>query len=313
MNNEIAKNENNLSLIISDAAKQASMSIDQRVELLLTSNLKGFSLSIAKANVVNEISKVISSEVMKPIMCLQNKKYGFKTDSKNGYGEEVVKDCLIEAVFRGLEPTGNQFNIIGGNCYTTQEGCTHLLTKLGYFCDVSYQLSKKNENGVTTIETTIEWTKNGLSDSKTIVFPVKVFDGVTTEEAIRGKAERKIKAWLYEYLTGVQIISGDVDKTVDGIAEEIKPNFTKQKQDLRPKPKQEDYVEELKDIEEVKGITNVQKANEAQQKRFDKYIDGSISKEMLIERTTQVLNNFKLSLESFDLTIYNKKMNEYAK
>ncbi|MFK5282891.1 hypothetical protein ACI3PL_25325, partial [Lacticaseibacillus paracasei] len=72
-------------------------------------------------------------------MALQGNRLGFKTDKdkSGGYPESVVKNCLIEAVLLGIQPTGNQFNIIAGNMYPTKEGCGYLLNN---FKGLSYNL-----------------------------------------------------------------------------------------------------------------------------------------------------------------------------
>jgi hypothetical protein len=57
-------------------------------------------------------------------MALQGSNLGFKTDKDKtgGYSEAEVKTCLIDAVLLGLQPTGNEFNIIASQMYPTGVG-----------------------------------------------------------------------------------------------------------------------------------------------------------------------------------------------
>ena len=108
--------------LIKQNEQEISTNIENAVMELTTAGYTGFALGLAKSKVVSMIASALNNEVMKPIMEMQNKAYGFKTDCKgnDSYKVEVVRDCLIEATLKGVEPTGNQFNIIGGNCYITK-------------------------------------------------------------------------------------------------------------------------------------------------------------------------------------------------
>lgn len=272
--------------LIKSNEQEISTQIEKAVAELQTAGYTGFALSLAKAKVVEMISSALTGEVMKPIMAMQNKGYGFKTDCKTGdnYKVEVVRDCMIEATLKGVEVTGNQFNIIGGNCYITKNGCTHILHKRGIQHEVSFLLSKE-ENGVTVIPTTISWIKDGKPFSKTIEFPVKVYKGVTTEEAIRGKAERKIKSWLVEHLTGIIVGDGDVDRTVDGgYAEEVKEN------EIKTEPAAEEGKDEISAEDKKK------------QSDGDIYLSRAKNKKDLETRKDALLKQW----DKYQLTKYNE-------
>jgi hypothetical protein len=58
----------------------------------------------------------------------------FKTDrdevtpeGKAPYPPDVIRDCVIQALLEGVELQGNQFSILGGSCYLTQNGYIHKL------------------------------------------------------------------------------------------------------------------------------------------------------------------------------------------
>ena len=293
-----------LAVIISDTDLQKANEVDNAVNTLLTSGLKGLALTIAKTKVVGMIGDYLSTDVMKPVMALEGKKYGFLTDQKgeDKYKPEIVKDCFIEAIVQGVEPTGNQFNIIGGKCYITKEGCTHKLKKNGVYTNVSFGLSYKKEgSNITVMPTTIDWVlKDGVTKgTKTIEFPIRVFDK-TTEQAMRGMAERDIKAWLIDELTGVQISVGNVE-----------PNATEQE------THEGGYAEEIKD-DASSTVTDgekptlvkeepIQSVSEKDQARFDKYIATSKDLEDFKKKEKELLSGLKVkNVKSFKLNIYNE-------
>lgn len=171
-----------------------------------------FALAINKSSALQQISELLTEEYMAPIMFLQNKAIGFKTDNPTGYRMEVVRDCLMEATFYGFEPTGNQFNIISGRAYGTKEGFTALLRKMG----VSTRIYKKigeNSGGYCKVTCEMQWGYGKLDQKATEDFSVKVNSGMG-HDAILGKAERKAKCWIYNDITGNNITDADVTEDI---------------------------------------------------------------------------------------------------
>jgi len=202
----------------------------------------GFEKAFLVSNAIAELKNLLTSEYMNPIMNLQGNKLGFKTDkdSTGGYKEDVVKNCLIEAVLFGLQPTGNQFNIIAGNMYATKEGMGHLLSKIsGLVYDIVPELPRIKE-GSGAVVMNIEWTLNGHTRSKKIDIPVKVNNFMGTD-AVLGKATRKARKWLYDTITGTEIPEGDISDTfpIEG------KSVTDKKAELREKKAGEQGAIEL--------------------------------------------------------------------
>ena len=167
----------------------------------------GFEKAYLVSNAIAELKQLLTPEYMKPIMELQGNKLGFKSDKV--YGEDIVKNCLIEAVLFGLQPTGNQFNIIAGNMYATKEGCGYLLSKIpGLTYDIVPDLPRTKDSSA-AIVMTIEWTLSGATKIKKIDIPIKVNNFMGTD-AIIGKATRKARKWLYDTVTGTEIPEGDI-------------------------------------------------------------------------------------------------------
>ncbi|MEZ2446097.1 hypothetical protein AB6805_30490 [Chitinophaga sp. RCC_12] len=181
------------------------------LQVLTSEELLGFEKAYMIASAVQELKTLLTPEYMKPIMALQGNKLGFKTDKDKdgGYPEEVVKNCLIEAVLLGVQPFGNQFNIIAGNSYITKEGFGYLLSNLnGLSYKIIPQLPRVGEKSAAVVMK-IQWTYGGQSNEQDIDFPIKVNSFMGTDGVI-GKATRKARAWLFYTVTGSEISDGDV-------------------------------------------------------------------------------------------------------
>lgn len=173
-------------------------------------NIQGFERAYLIAEATAKLKTLLSPEYMKPIMELQGSRLGFKSDKV--YPENIVKDCLIEAVLTGLQPHGNQFNIIAGNMYPTKEGLGYLLSN---YRGLSYQIIPElprinSTNTSAAIVMKINWSiNNGQKNERSIEIPIKMNNYMGTD-AVIGKATRKARAWLYSTITGSEISEGDV-------------------------------------------------------------------------------------------------------
>jgi hypothetical protein len=181
--------------------------------------LVGFERAYQMAQAVEQLRELLTPEYMAPIMKLQGTRLGFKTDrDKNrdgskglGYPEAVVKECLIEAVLLGVQPVGNQFNIIAGGCYITKEGFGYLLLNTPDLTwSITPQLPRISSNNTSAaIVMRIEYTHKGKKAIKEIDIPVKINEYSGTDLVI-GKAHRKARAWLHTTITGSEAPEGDV-------------------------------------------------------------------------------------------------------
>lgn len=139
-----------------------------------------------------------------------------------------MRDAIIDAVTIGLLPTGNQFNIIAERMYPTKEGYTALLRRLGvkYFIEVSYD--KSTTEGFAEIPCKITYSYGGEKNSFSITATVKK-DSYSSPDQLRGKAERRAKKALYEYITGCDFGDADEDSStpIDVVAEEVSAEANK--------------------------------------------------------------------------------------
>ena len=197
------------------------------------------------AAVVNTLRSLLSQEIVERFfMPLMGTRVGFLTDRdkpKKGrdgslilqdpYPWTVVRDCIIDAATLGLAPIKNQFNIISGSMYPTKEGFTKLLKTIGckYFI---YTSEDKNPPQAQTalIECRVSYEFKGVTKEFTYKATPKK-DGLSSLDQLKGKAERKAKKALYEYLTGTDL--GDADE--DSGTPEYQPQPEDRMQALRDK------------------------------------------------------------------------------
>ena len=213
----------------------------------------GFEKAYLVSNAITEIKTLLTPEYMKPIMELQGNKLGFKSDKV--YSEDIVKNCLIEAVLYGLQPTGNQFNIIAGNMYATKEGCGYLLSKIqGLNYDIIPELPRIKDNSGAVVMN-VEWTLNGVTKTKKIDIPIKVNNYMGTD-AVIGKATRKARKWLFDTITGSEIPEGDIsdlDKGPNTSIDIDKINYDKERERILNHIKTA-TTEELNSLEESSAL-----------------------------------------------------------
>lgn len=208
MSNVTTKKEKNELELISEKLNQTVLSV------IGAENIMGFERAYQISTAISFLQENLTEEYMKPIMCMQGSRLGFKTDkdAAGGYPMKVVKDCIIDATLTGLEPTGNQFNIISSNMYVTKEGYGHLLSKvngLTYF--IKHSVPKVDSSKTSAVvESLVKWTHNGKKQEEALEFSIKG-NSFASADAYIGKAERKCRAWLFNQLSDMEIADGDVE------------------------------------------------------------------------------------------------------
>jgi hypothetical protein len=190
--------------------------LNQSVAAVMEANtLQKFERAIVYADALGQLRNALDDKAMKPFMNLMGSKLGFVTDKddKGGYPVKVVRDCLIEAVLRGVEPCGNHFNIIAGNSYITKEGFKYLLDNVkGLTWMITNELPRINQDkGSAAIIMVVKWKMgNGEWEEQKLDVAVRVNKYMGTD-AVIGKGERKSRAWLYNNFTDEEIGDGDAE------------------------------------------------------------------------------------------------------
>ncbi len=315
----VTNNENTATSLVISNQRELAKKIDNVISevMQLPEQTNGFEKAFVHSSAISKISELLTPEYFKPILELQNKKLGFLTDSKEGYKPETVKDCVIEAVLTGVQVVGNQFNILVGKCYITKEGFTYLLRKIE---DLTYDIVQhppKATEGGSIVTTTLKYKYKGKDFSRDISFPIKVNSGMGSD-GILGKAERKVKKWLYNEITGKEVGDGD---TIDIDHEDLSKKNTNKtqaqtqqgKSEEKQKPQAQNQPQEKESnkpefVEETNsGIDEaIIMVDEKKQGKFDNHIKKSKSKDELGKKSGEVIRSYGLKLENFDLTVYNE-------
>jgi hypothetical protein len=175
--------------------------------LAATNQLGEFEKAFRLAEGIEKLECLITDQMMRPIMRLQNTGIGFKTDQPvRGYPMEVVKRCCIEARLRGLNVVGNEFNIIKDNLYVTKEGLAHLLREWEGLTDLRTHLEvPRISDGEAIVRCSAKWKIDGQDQSigvdEPLDLPIKVNAGMGSD-AILGKATRKLYYRIYTQVSG---------------------------------------------------------------------------------------------------------------
>lgn len=216
MSNEILKLKENKNLKeIGQISNEYQLTLPK-----LESDIEKMAL-MAKA--FNEVKTRLDESMVKSFMSLQNSKLGFKTDKENGYELNTVRECLIECLISGVKPIGNEFNIIGGNFYVTKEGFTGIMARDSSFqdLDIKQELPQyDHDNKRASVKYTATWKHNGKDYSTDGIVSIKLQYTksnycVTTDDAIFGKAERKIKSRVWNISSGSNFYEGDAEEITE--------------------------------------------------------------------------------------------------
>lgn len=186
-------------------------------------------------HIVKNLKEVLTDEIMKEVfMPLMGSRIGFLTDrdkpGKDGkkrspYTIDEVRDCIIDAASYGILPTFNQMNIIAGKMYPTKEGYTALLKKIGakYMITFGRDLTKPNDNhSEISYKANFEFKGEKGALGATAIVPKTAYSSYDQQ---KGKAERRAKKALFEYLSGLDLGESNIE---EGTAEVVSSKIDKQ-------------------------------------------------------------------------------------
>lgn len=173
--------------------------------------------------VVKNLREILTDEIMKDVfMPLMNTKIGFQTDrngkpNKQGvvkalYSIDIVRDAIIDAAAFGILPTFNQMNIISEKMYPTKEGFTALLKRLGVVYVLNFGEDATAANAkFAQISVKINYQLEGVDKKPFVMMAVVPKTAYSSYDQLKGKAERRAKKMLYEYVTGLDLGESDGD------------------------------------------------------------------------------------------------------
>jgi hypothetical protein len=157
-----------------------------------------------------------SGTVLESVKGLADTPLGFLTDRAHAdkpYPDNVVRDCVIEAMLRGAQPIGNEFNIIAGRCYLTKaffERQLRVFPGLTELRVIEGVPQTAQQAGGALVPIRASWKLHGKPDELNCVddpqagdsrIAVRVNAGMGVD-AILGKAKRKLLARIFARVTG---------------------------------------------------------------------------------------------------------------
>lgn len=201
---------------MSNKTTEALAVLDEAAEnaFIATTDTGAFSKMRGIAQHVQAMRAALTPEVLADIRAMQNTPLGFLTDRKDGYNDDTLRECAIEAAARGVQIAGNHFNILAGRCYITKDGFSYLMKKLvqkGIVRDLRIIPGLPEISGASAkVRMRGEWKgKDGKDQNLELELPIKV-NAHMGDDAILGKAERKLRKRIYEQITGNEVADGDV-------------------------------------------------------------------------------------------------------
>lgn len=184
--------------------------------------------AVELARGVHALRREMSQEfVSKVFMPLQGSPLGFVTDRDNAkegpreYPWEVVRDCMIEGMIKGLRPVNNEINIIAGRAYAAKNGVTRLVAEMQGLTDLRVKFAAPNvKDGEARVQAVASWKWDGKPMKLERIYEKQadgsLFDGRISvrvnramgTDAILGKAKRKLFYEIHEIVTGTKFTGG---------------------------------------------------------------------------------------------------------
>lgn len=216
--------EKTLESMLSDQSVELLKSINDQIELVKTkknnTEINQMVVATAQANVVKQLKAILTDPFVMGIkQTLENSSLGFKTDKTDGYPVNVIRTCLIESALNGFYWHGNEFNIIAGNTYFTKDGLRNKMRRDNIYSDLKISFGvpdhdMQKKRALIVVSASWRVGEKQYNIEETISVKIQVKDGVnfTTDDAVIGKANRKIRARIIEMVTGDAIPEGDDDE-----------------------------------------------------------------------------------------------------
>lgn len=198
-------------------ALAALETVAQEYGLMATKGHSEMERTYILAEGMAKMKAMLTPEIMKPIMALQGSSLGFRTDkdSAGGYPLDVVREVAAEAFLRGFRGVGNEFNIIANRFYAAKDGCRRQVLEYPGLSEFEYEMSfPRDEGGKAYVEFVARWKLDGRPDElvragKTAL-SIRRNTGMI-DDAVLGKAERKMFAAILSRLNNFIMPEGEVD------------------------------------------------------------------------------------------------------
>lgn len=180
------------------------------------------STTLRLARGMQQLRTLLTDDLVREVLLpLRGSKLGFLTDRDSGqngplYDIEVIRDVSIEALLRGFQPVGNEFNVIAGGFYAAKNGIARKLREYPGLTNLEPRpgrvvISQDGESALVSFR--INYLLDGTARS--LVRDVADIKDISTDQRVQvrvnkrmgydgiiGKAHRKAMALLLDHLTG---------------------------------------------------------------------------------------------------------------
>jgi hypothetical protein len=209
--------------VLTESEKALMSSLSRTVtafrQHLADPELNEWERDLVQAKALAALERLLTPELLRDFMKLQDSPYGFRADSR--YPAEVVRRCLIQAWLAGAKVSGNQFNIIAGNCYLTKEFYRAAILDTQGVSNLRLTIGTPQRYGEKAMvcEAKAEWTYCGkpevLKFLKTEELDARIVVNalaVNGPDAIRGRVESKVYQRVLSVLRGM---NDDADEVIE--------------------------------------------------------------------------------------------------
>lgn len=179
----------------------------------INENWTHYEKSIAYGHYLTEIKNQIVGKPLEIIKSLMNTGIGFKTDRPNSkdntvYPDEIIKNCVVQAIMHGLRIHGNEFNILGGNFYATKEGLDRIVHNNPLLEEKVKEKIKafiqSDKTGIWAFTFEYSYKLKGeqkTTEEVTVYVKGKMGNYDIPFDAVMGKAKRKLYKTVYNEMT----------------------------------------------------------------------------------------------------------------
>jgi hypothetical protein len=176
--------------------------------------------TVVLAQAAQLLRESITPGIMNDFRALMNTPLGFRTDRGRNpgdktYDDATVKDILIQAMVRGLRPTGNEFNIIAGNLYITKEGYKRLIRDFPGLTNLHIDIGTPKAHGEGAIvPCKATWKLHGIDQSMDCTGEYSIAVKGVGVDLLVGKAESKMLRRIYARLAGSDLATPEEEELI---------------------------------------------------------------------------------------------------
>jgi hypothetical protein len=202
---------------IEDARRLSEVA--RQSQLALLENDDPIIRTVILAQAAQMLRERLTPAIMNDFRALMNTPLGFKTDRPPGnpsgktYDDATIKDNLIQALVRGLRPTGNEFNIIAGNLYITKDGYRRLLRECPGMTNLHVDIGTPKAHGEGAIvPCKAKWLMHGQPQTMDCTGEFSIAVKGVGVDLLHGKAESKMLRRIFQRIAGSDLAGPDEDE-----------------------------------------------------------------------------------------------------